>query len=90
MPYRLTIYWISPTSGNKSVPIGLVAAVVAEDPRCAMVAQASFWRLGSGASRWSTAALASCPLCAATEVMDPIHRSPFSSFPIRFTVLVLA
>ena len=50
---------VSPTSGNKSVPIGLAVVVAAEDPRCAVVAQASFWRLGGGSSRWSTASLAS-------------------------------
>ena len=59
---RLTyILDISPASGNKSVPIGFAAAAVAaKDPWCAtMVAQASFWRLGGGSSRWSTASLAS-------------------------------
>ena len=35
------------------MPIGLAAAAVAEDLWCAMLAQASFWRLGSGACRWS-------------------------------------
>ena len=49
---------ISLASGNKSVPVGLVAAAT-EDPRCAVVAQASFWRLGGWSSRWSAAALAS-------------------------------
>ena len=36
---------ISPTSGNKSMPAGLVVVtmVEAEDPRSAMVTQASFW-----------------------------------------------
>ena len=50
---RLTyILDVSPASGNKSVPIGLAAAVATatEDPQCAMVAQASFWRLGGGSS----------------------------------------
>jgi hypothetical protein len=48
---RLTyILDVSPASGNKSVPIGLAAAVAAKDPRCAMVAQASFWRLSGGSS----------------------------------------
>ena len=39
---------ISPTSGNKFVPIGFVVAVAAEaeDPRSAVVAQASFWWRG--------------------------------------------
>ena len=32
-----------PTSGNKSVPAGLAAAVEAEDLRSAVVVQASFW-----------------------------------------------
>ena len=51
---------VSPTSGNKSMPVGLAAAAAAtEDPQCAVVAQASFWRLGGGSSRWSAAALAS-------------------------------
>jgi hypothetical protein len=40
---RLTyILDISPTSGNKSVPVGLVAAAAMKDPRCAVMAQASF------------------------------------------------
>ena len=58
---RLTyILDVSPASGNKSVPVGLAAATTAmEDPQCAVVAQASFWRLCSGSSRWSVAALAS-------------------------------
>ena len=59
---RLTyILDVSPTSGNKYVPIRLATAVavVMEDLQCAMVAQASFWRLGGGSSRWSAAALAS-------------------------------
>jgi hypothetical protein len=80
---RLTyILDVSPASGNKSVPIGLAAAVAAKDPRCAMVAQASFWRLSGGSSggaQWHW-----------HPVIDPIHRSPFSPFPIRFTILVLA
>jgi hypothetical protein len=38
---------ISPTSGNKSVLVGLAAAVAeAEDPQSAVVAQASFWWRG--------------------------------------------
>ena len=43
------------------MPVGLAAAVaVAEDPRCAaVVAQASFWRLGDGSFWWSVAALVS-------------------------------
>jgi hypothetical protein len=41
------------------MPIGLVAAAATEDPQCAVVAQASFWRLGGRSSRWSVAALAS-------------------------------
>ena len=52
---RLTyILDISPASGNKSVPIGLAAI---EDPPCAVVAQASFWRLGSVSNRWSAMAI---------------------------------
>jgi len=40
------------------VPVGLaVVAAAAKDPRCVVLAQASFWRLGGGASRWSTVAL---------------------------------
>ena len=47
---RLTcILDVSLASENKSVPIGLAAAVATEDPRCAVVAQASFRRLGGGA-----------------------------------------
>jgi hypothetical protein len=49
---------VSPASGNKSVLVGLAVVAVVEDPRCAVVAQASFWRLGGGSSRWSVAALA--------------------------------
>ena len=57
---RLTyILDVSSTSENKSVPIGLAAATVVEDPWCVVVAQASFWRLGGGSSWWSAAALAS-------------------------------
>ena len=59
---RLTyILDISPASGNKFVPVGLAtaAAAVTKDPQCAVVAQESFWRLGSGSSRWSAAALVS-------------------------------
>ena len=50
---------ISPTSGNKFVPIGLAVVAATEYPQCAVVAQVSFWRLGGGSSRWSVAALAS-------------------------------
>ena len=60
---RLTyILDVSPASGNKFVPVGLAAAAVAaatEDPHCAIVAQASFWRLGGESSQWSAVALAS-------------------------------
>ena len=56
---RLTyILDVSPASRKKSMPVGL-AAVAVEDPRCAVVAQVSIWRLGGRASRWSTVALAS-------------------------------
>ena len=43
------------------MPVGLTtaAAVAMEDPQCAVVAQASFWRLGGRSSRWSVAALVS-------------------------------
>ena len=37
---------ISPASGNKFVPVGLVVVVEAEDPWSAVVAQASFWWRG--------------------------------------------
>ena len=43
---QVDLCWISPTSGNKSMPVGLAMAVVeaeVEDPWSAMVAQASFW-----------------------------------------------
>ena len=46
MPYRFDLNWISHASGNKSVPARLVAAAEAEDPRSAVVAQASFWWRG--------------------------------------------
>jgi hypothetical protein len=52
---QVDLNWVSPTSENKSVPTGLaVAAVEAEDPRFAVVAQASFlvaWR-GSPGGAW--------------------------------------
>jgi hypothetical protein len=41
------------------MPIGLATTATTEDPRCAVVAQASFWRLHGGSSQWSTMALAS-------------------------------
>jgi hypothetical protein len=45
------------------MPVRLVAVaavvVTAKDPRCAVVALVSFWRLGGGAYQWSAAALAS-------------------------------
>jgi hypothetical protein len=43
---------ISPASGNKYVLVGLAVAatVVMEDLECAVVAQASFWRLGGWSS----------------------------------------
>jgi hypothetical protein len=81
---------VSPASENKSVPVGLAAVAAMENPRCALVAQASFWRLDGGFSWWSAATLASVSICATVEAIDPIHRSPFSHFPIHFTVLVLA
>ena len=57
---RLTyILDISPASEKKSMSVGLEAMAVVEDPRCVMVAQASFWRLGGGSSRWSMMTLAS-------------------------------
>jgi hypothetical protein len=58
---RLTyILDISPTSGNKFVPVGLAAAAAAmKDPQCAVMAQVSFWRLGGMSSQWSMTALVS-------------------------------
>ena len=41
------------------MPVRLAVVVAAEDPQCAVVVPVSFWRLGGGACRWSTAALAS-------------------------------
>jgi hypothetical protein len=38
MPYMFDLNWISPASENKSVPAGLAATVVAEDPWSPMVA----------------------------------------------------
>jgi hypothetical protein len=38
----LNILDVSPASGNKSMPIGMAMTVATEDPRCAVVAQASF------------------------------------------------
>ena len=40
---QVDLNWISPASGNKSVPAGFAAVAEAEDPRSAVVAQASFW-----------------------------------------------
>ena len=61
---RLTyILDVSPASGNKSVPVGFAAAAAAEDPRCVVVAQASFWRLGGGSSRWSVALASMSVMC---------------------------
>jgi hypothetical protein len=40
---------VSPVSENKSMPVGLAVATAA-DPRCAVVAQTSFWRLDDGSS----------------------------------------
>jgi hypothetical protein len=31
-----------------------------------------------------------CPSCATAEATDMIRKSPFSPFPVRFTILVLA
>ena len=59
---RLTyILDIASASGNKFMSVGLatVATATTEDPLCAVVAQASFWRLGGRSSRWSVVALAS-------------------------------
>ena len=67
----------------------ILAAAAAEDSRCAMVAPASFWRLGGGACYGAQRHWRPCLLCAAVEAIDPIRRSPFSPFPVRFTVLVL-
>ena len=42
---QVDLNWISPASGNKYVPAGLAAAMAkaeVEDPRSAVVAQASF------------------------------------------------
>ena len=57
LTYILESLDVSPASGNKSMHVGLAAAV--KDPRCDVVAQASFWRLDGGSSRWSATALAS-------------------------------
>jgi hypothetical protein len=56
------------------MPVGLAAAAVAtEDPQCAVVAQASFWRLGGRSSRWSVAALVSVSVmcCGRGDRSDP-------------------
>ena len=80
---------ISPSGGNKSVPVRL-AAVVKEDSRCVVVAPMSFWRLDGGLAGGAQRHWRPCPLCAVAVVIDPIHRSPFSHFPVCFIVLVLA
>ena len=84
---RLTyILDVSPASGNKSVPVGLVVVATMEDPQCVVVAQESFWWLGGLSSWWSVAALASVSVvcCFRFDRSDP-----FLPFP-TFTVLVLA
>jgi hypothetical protein len=86
----LNILDISPSSGNKSMPIRLVAAAAVADPRCAMVAPASFWRLGSGACQWSTAPLASVSVVSRGRGNRSDPQVSFSPFPILFTILVLA
>ena len=45
---QVDLNWISPISRNKSVFVGLTVVVEAEveDPRYAVVAQASFWWRG--------------------------------------------
>ena len=80
---------LSPASGNKSVPIGFAAAAT-EDPQCAVVAQASFWRLGGGLPGGARRHWRPCQSRAAAEATDPIRMSPVSPFPVHFTVLVLA
>ena len=53
MPYRLTyigVLDISPSSGNQFVPVRQAAVAATDDPRCAVVALASFWRLGGRSS----------------------------------------
>jgi hypothetical protein len=86
----LNILDISPSSGNKFVPVRLVAAAAVADPWCAVVAPASFWRLGGGACQWSVAPLVFVSIVSRGrgDRSDP-HVS-FSPFPIRFNVLVLA
>ena len=90
---RLTyILDICPASGNKSVPIGLVtvAATVTEDPQCAVVAQASFWRLGGGSSRCSMAALVSVSVVCHDRGDRSDPQVSFLPFSVHFTILVLA
>ena len=56
------------------MPVRLAAMVLVEDPCCAaVVAQASFWRLGGGSSRWSAVALAfvSVVCCGRGDRSDP-------------------
>jgi len=49
---------ISPSSVNKSMPIRLVVvAAEEEDPRCVLLAPASFWKLVGKPCRWRTVAL---------------------------------
>jgi hypothetical protein len=57
---HVDLYWTFPLEvETKFVPIRLAAAAAVNDLQCAVVASASFWRLGSGACQWSAAALAS-------------------------------
>jgi hypothetical protein len=48
-PIGWSILDISPSSGNKYVPVRLAAAATADNPHCVVVAPASYWRLGGGA-----------------------------------------
>jgi hypothetical protein len=59
MPYRLTYTLDILCKWKQIYAVGLAAAAAMEDFRYAMVAQASFWRLGDGASRWCATALVS-------------------------------
>ena len=62
------------------MPIGLAAATAAEDPWCAVLAQASFWRLGGRASQWSVVALASVSVVCRDRGDSSDLQVPFLAF----------
>ena len=58
LTWRLRFVIQSQNSCSAAI-LAAVAVAAAEDPRCALVAQATFWRLGGRSSWWSMVALVS-------------------------------